>query len=284
MDLRWIAAALFLASSLATGCYSPNIKGGGFFCGDGGACPSGYRCGVDKRCYSDSVDARIDLPVMCDAAVTLTPICATGPAQGQVCNPGCQRGCDCGWCAIVGGESKCLEGTPGTKDIGAICDPTRESDCKAGLYCQPECGTGRCYKPCDSSDNNDAGTNPACGPQSACDQKAAAPVPGMDGGTKSVPFNLCRLATSCDPTVASSSICPAPFACYPTGIGSQTDCECAGTIASGQGCRFLADCQAGNSCNGTGSGTLCLQTCTSSAQCTTGSCQNHTSTPFGYCM
>ncbi len=272
MDFRRIAATLVLVLSVSSGCYSPHIVGGGYRCGDGGACPSGFRCAADHRCYSDSVDAKIELPVTCDSGTSTTSVC-TAPAVSGECNPGCQSGCNCGWCAVVNGASKCLEGTAGTKDVGAVCDPARKSDCKAGLYCQPECGTGRCYKLCNSDANCDA--------PSKCDQKAQKVT---DGGTASTPFGLCRLVVSCDPTVASSALCPAPFGCYPTGLGSQTECDCAGSIAPGQGCTFLPDCQPGYSCNGTSAGTICLQTCTDSTQCTTGSCTNHTSTPFGYCM
>jgi hypothetical protein len=263
---------LGLAVSIV-GCYTPSIKGGAFGCGDGGACPSGFRCAADHRCYSNSVDAKLDLQTICDSGTTTTPVCSGAPVSGE-CNPGCQSGCACGWCAIVNGASKCLEGTAGTKDVGATCDPARTSDCKAGLYCQPECGTGRCYKLCDP-------TNNTCGSQSACDQKARRVT---DGGTAATSFGLCRLVVSCDPTVATSASCPTPFGCYPTGIGSQTECDCAGSFAPGQGCTFLTDCQAGYSCNGPTGATTCQQTCTTSNQCTVGSCRNSSTGPFGYCM
>lgn len=269
-----LAAAATALLLVLVGCYSPNIAPGGYRCGDAGACPSGYRCAADHRCYSDSVDAKLDLPVVCDSGTSATPVCTAAAISGE-CNPGCQSGCSCGWCAVVNGASKCIEGTAGTKDVGVICDPARKSDCKVGLYCQPECGTGRCYKLCNSNDD--------CGSSSKCDQKAQKVT---DGGSALTPFSLCRLVVTCDPTVASSAMCPAPFGCYPTGLGSQTECDCAGSISSGQGCMFLNDCQGGFSCNGQSgdAGTICQQTCTSSAQCTAGSCQNHTSTPFGYCM
>ncbi|HLK93560.1 MAG TPA: hypothetical protein VKZ18_26955 [Polyangia bacterium] len=274
MDLHRISAALFVASALATGCYTPNITGGAFSCGDGGACPSGFRCAANGRCYSSGVDAQFEHSVTCDSGTSTTSVCSGIPISGE-CNPGCQSGCACGWCAVVDGASQCLEGAGGTKDVGVICDPSRPSDCKAGLYCQPECGTGRCYKLCDPS-------NDTCGGQSACDQKARKVT---DGGTAATPFGLCRLVASCDPTATNSATCPAPFGCYPTGVGAQTECDCAGNIQPGQSCLFLSDCQAGYSCNGPAGGTTCLQTCTTTGQCAAGStCTNHTTGPFGYCM
>lgn len=273
-----ILGALALAAGTTGGCYTPSIADGAFACGDGGACPSGFRCAVNHRCYRSGEDAQYEHPVTCDSGTLTTSVCSGAPISGE-CNPGCQTGCDCGWCALIDGQSKCIE-TVGTKDVGVICDPARTSDCKPGLYCQPECGTGRCYQLCNPVSDPKLDT---CGAQSTCDQRARTVT---DGGTAVTAFGLCRLVVTCDPTATSTPTCPAPFACYPTGVGSKTECDCAGSIGSGQPCTFLNDCQPSYSCNGTSTGTAttCQQTCTSTSQCIAGSCMNHTTTPYGYCM
>ena len=174
------------------GCYSPSIKSGGFRCGDGGACPDKFRCAADHRCYPVDVDASLDLPVekppACTSVTSIsTPVCSTGPASGQQCNPGCQTGCPggCGWCSVVAGASKCLTGKEGSADVGEVCDPTSTMSCKAGLYCQPECAgaTGRCYRFC----SDDA----VCGTGSKCN------VTARKSAAAATQFLLCSLVSSC---------------------------------------------------------------------------------------
>ncbi|HVV53468.1 MAG TPA: hypothetical protein VHO06_27670 [Polyangia bacterium] len=175
---------------------------------------------------------------------------------------------------MVNGASTCLQGTEGAKDVGAICDPSLKSDCKAGLYCQPECGTGRCYKFCDSSDGAACGTGSSCG-LTAKDPKS--------GGL--LPFSLCTLVVSCDAVAQNSPSCPAPFACYPA-TATTTECDCPGSTPVGQTCRLASQCMAGDSCIGTGTstGVVCLQTCTSSSQCTSGLCNTTPGVTYGYCL
>lgn len=266
---RFRGFAGLVGMSLVVGCYSPNIPQGAFTCGPGGACPASYHCAADNRCYSVA-DASID--AVCTSATTVQPTCSVSPATGQACYPGCQTGCGgCGWCSVVKGTATCLQGTAGTKDLGQICDPTLASDCKAGLYCQPECASGRCYQPCDANTNN-------CPQSSSCSQ-AATTTAG-----KALPFKLCSLVAACDPISQTSPTCPSPFACYPVGSGAQTKCDCAGSTPAGQRCFLLDECQAGYSCNGPAGATTCQQTCTAGSTCSAGSCTVVAGSTYGFCM
>src|SRR5207253_726177 len=102
-----------------------------------------------------------------------------------------------------------------------------------------------------------------------------------DGGTFS--FTLCTLASTCD--AVSQTGCSGPFACYPTGLTPPAECDCPGTVATGQQCIYRAQCVRGDSCVGpAGMPSLCLQTCVSNADCATGTCMNPANTAYGYCM
>ena len=252
---------------LVLSCYSPNIAPGGFICGADRACPDKFHCASNNRCYQEA-DASFDMQVVCKSDASVPEVCSALHASGQTCNPGCQTGCNgCGWCAVVSGGTRCLTGKAGTKDVGAVCAPSLESDCKPGLYCQPECSTGRCYKICDSSDKALCGTGSSC---------SVAGNSRGDAGTFS--FSLCSLVSTCD-AVAQTG-CAASFACYPT---FPTECDCPGKVATGQTCIFAADCERGASCIGLTTTTkVCLQTCKTTADCTTGSCNN--ALPYGYCL
>jgi hypothetical protein len=264
---------------LALGCYSPNITAGGYRCGGGGACPDKYRCAADNRCYRNDVDASLDLPVdkppVCTSQTSIaTEVCATGPAMGQTCNPGCQTGCNgCGWCSVVAGVSACLTGKGGSADVGEPCDSTDSMSCKVGLYCQPECSgtTGRCYRFC--FDNN------VCGAGSTCN------VTAKKSATASTQFTLCSLVSTC--TVVPQNGCPTGFGCYPFGT-MQTECDCQGTAAVGDTCGVNTPCQPGSFCLGPQGGTsTCHQACNPSngnADCATGTTCTNSGTLYGYCM
>jgi hypothetical protein len=275
MGLRRIAAVLIVAPLMALGCYSPNIGEGNYACGSDGGCPDKFHCASDHRCYQKA-DASIEMPPpVCTSDASAPQVCSALPASGQACNPGCQTGCGCGWCAVVNGATKCLTGKAGLKDVGALCDPSLESDCAAGLYCQPECGAGRCYRFCDSSGASACGTT-----GSAC--SVTARKPGDAGGALS--FTLCSLVSTCD--AVSQKGCDAPFACYPTGkTNPSTVCECAGSLPTLQGCSFTDQCVRGDNCIGFGmtAQAMCLQTCVTPADCSTGTCQNPMPM-YGYCL
>jgi hypothetical protein len=273
MCLRWAAATLVAAALFAVSCYSPNLSDRGYACGDHGECPTHFHCESNHLCYQG--DASIDKVVVCDSDASAPQVCLAPSASGQVCNPGCQTGCNgCGWCAVVDGATTCLTGTAGSKDVGATCDPSLKSDCGAGLYCQPECGSGRCYRFCDSTDKS------ICGAGSSC--SVAAMRPGDAGGV--LPFTLCSLVSSCN--AVSQQGCDLPFACYPTGkTNPSTVCECAGSFPTQQTCYFTDECVRGANCIqfGMSSSGICLQTCTASGDCTSGVCQNPNPV-YGYCM
>ncbi len=275
-NLRRLAFAV-LAMAAMVGCYSPSIKSGGFQCGDGGACPDKFRCAADNRCYpvdkDASLDIAVDRPPVCTSVTSIsTPVCSTGAAMGQQCNPGCQIGCGgCGWCSVVAGASQCLKGTEGSVDVGDVCDPTSSTSCKAGLYCQPECtgATGRCYRFCSDST--------VCGAGSTCN------VTAKKSATASTQFTLCSLVFNC--TVVPEGGCPSGFGCYPFST-TQNECDCQGAAAAGDSCGATADCQPGTFCVGPKGGTTCHQACNmanGNSDCTTGTCTN-SGTLYGYCM
>lgn len=270
MFLRWAAATVMSAALLVEACYSPNIASGGYACGTDGGCPDKFHCASNHRCYQEA-DASFDMEPVCKSDVSAPKVCSALPTSGQACNPGCQTGCDgCGWCAVVSGGTRCLTGKAGTKDVGAVCSPSLESDCMPGLYCQPECGTGRCYRICDASDRA------ICGTGSMCNLAG-----NSHGDAEAFSFTLCSFVGggTCDAVAQTGCGAPA-FACYPT---VPTECDCPGTVATGQPCAFAADCERGASCIGLSrTNSVCLQTCKSSADCTSGTCMN--ASPYGYCM
>ncbi len=233
---------------------------------------------MNHRCYQGPHDAAVDKPV-CKSDATIPQVCPAEHALGQVCNPGCQTGCGgCGWCTVVGGATTCLTGPGGKKAVGDICDPAMPSDCMPDLYCQPQCGTGRCFRFCDSSDAT------VCGAGSKCTMAAR-----KSDGTQLGFALLCTLVDTCDPVAQMGCPPSAAFACYP---GSPNECDCAGTVGTGQGCpNGLANqCIAGDSCfglpNGTGGATnTCLPICKATTDCKSGgTCLGATSTLYGYCM
>jgi len=276
--LRRLLSVAIAASAVVLGCYNPNIAPGGFRCTDGGTCPDKFTCAADHRCYQGKVDAAVDKPMVCTSVTSIsTPICGTVPASG--CSPTCQTGCNgCGWCALVSGKATCVTGTEGSAAVGDLCDPTKQNQCKAGLYCQPECGsvtTGRCYTFCD-------GTNNVCGSGgSTCSVTARAP--GADGGLLS--FSLCSLV-SADCDVVAKTGCPGNFACYPLNTMVNV-CDCPGTGAPGDGCLPAHDCAPGNYCvqPSATSPRSCEQACKVQGDCTLGGTCNYTSgfVP-GFCM
>jgi hypothetical protein len=273
MGLRRIAAVLIVAPLMALGCYSPNIGSGRYACGADGGCPDNFHCASNHLCYQGNDS--FDMSPVCESDASAPQVCSAVPANGQTCNPGCQTGCGgCGWCAVVDGVTKCLTGKAGTKDVGAMCDPSLESDCGTGLYCQPECGVGRCYKFCDGSDTSVCGTGSSC--------SVTAIKPGDAGGALS--FTLCSLVSTCD-AVAQTG-CDKPFGCYPTGKSNPASvCECAGSFPTLQVCFFTDECMRGDNCIGfvTTGQSICLQTCVTNTDCNSGTCQNQMPT-YGYCM
>jgi len=269
------AVAILIAITLLTGCYRPSIASGGFQCAPGDVCPDGFHCGPNKRCYSP------DAGPACESPPPMSS-CDNGPVGGA-CNPLCQVGCDCGWCAVSKGATTCLTVAKGTKSVGDICDPGTNADCALGLFCRPECGqttVGRCYKICATSDD--------CSQDSTtCGITETSTDPS---GSPSFSFRLCNLPPKqCNPVGATGG-CPATnpgvFACYADSTG-ETYCDCMGkgTLT----CSFFSDCVPGDSCvsfSGTTSGGTCEPTCASNGDCQLPTTCNFLpgDAAFGYCL
>jgi hypothetical protein len=278
MSFRRSLAPSVVVLFAALGCYSPNITPGGFVCGAADACPDNFQCAADHRCYRGKVDAAIDMACMSATSLSPVPGCSSG-AIGGACNPACQTECSCGWCAVVGGASECLTGSAGTADVGEVCDPMNSKSCKAGLYCQPECGdkTGRCYRYCPSVTDTTF-----CGSGSSCN----VTLRKFGGGVPTAGFLLCSLVSGC--TVVPQYGCQTGFGCYPSGT-TATECDCAGTGAIGDTCGVnLPTCAPGNLCIGPAGGTAtCHQQCNmanGNADCTAGGTCSDSGTLYGYCM
>jgi len=261
MKLGRLAAVLVLGL-LWAGCYNPHIKPGALICAENQVCPDNFHCGLDNRCYPPDAGPA---PAVCNSVTPDASTCSRPPASDQPCNLACASGCSCGWCGVSGGAVMCLTGTPGTKQIGQVCDPSNAADCAPGLFCFPECGTGRCYKHCDPSNGN------ADCPGTACS------LPASMG---SLSFELCQLKDPmCDPV--SGGPCPSGFACY--AFLKSTECDCAGTHTTGGSCSSVEDCAPGYACISVGGAGTCQKTCKTSADCPLGICSNPANTTYGYC-
>jgi hypothetical protein len=242
-----VRASVAVAALSLSGCYKPNVTDNGFLCATTGkACPDGYRCGSDRHCSllpaALSTDSGADVNVMmtdaggeptCSSA-PVTPLCAAGPAAGDVCSPACQRGCDCGRCNVVDGKPKCVP--TGTVKLGDVCTPGAADNCGAGLICLIEsCGNGlaRCYRHCTSGDQCDG---------------AACTIAIDDGKGTLTSFTTCDVPLRvCDPVAGTG--CPDPaLNCYLTSA-NQTLCDC----PTKQGmnnveCMIYSDCAPGFVC------------------------------------
>ena len=205
-------------STVVLSCYRPNIAQGGFTCATGGVCPDGFHClATNNRCYQG--DAGPEAPTC--SSVPPMNTCQTGAATGQKCNPTCQMGCDCGFCAVTAGATKCETIAAGKSGIGEVCDPRGEVPCKEGLFCKPECNStdpslGRCYKFCALADDCQICNGDGSCQTTTCTVSETSTAP-TGGGSFS--FKLCSLPPQqCNPVGTTSSGCattnPAAFACY----------------------------------------------------------------------
>jgi len=250
---RW--TLLFACLGLAA-CFKPNLKPGAFICAVDADCPDNFHCATDYRCYPP--DAGPTAPV-CDSVTPDASTCSRPAGQGLACNPTCGTGCSCGWCGVdSSGAVACLPGTPGTATAGMACDPSKPAACAPGLYCRAECGTGRCYKFCDTSSD--------CPNGGSCNFS----VPGTS-------ILLC--SDACDPIAQTG--CPSGYGCYPS--GSTGECDCAGTGKTGASCMLAHDCVPGATCIGPQNATTCQKICGSNADCgPLGICNSFGAT-YGYC-
>jgi hypothetical protein len=267
---QWAPLSVILLGSMmpTIGCYRPNIGQGTLRCTDAGVCPDGYTCKSDNRCYNGDGGPPA---ATCDLPTPDAGICSISVAAGQECVPSCQ-GCACGRCNVVQGVAVCNQ-TAGIKDVNDVCNPAKD-DCKAGLYCQPECNTvglGRCYKFCSVG---------ADCPDGSCATSA------RDTAFNVTPFKICDIAPqACDPIAQTG--CPTDFgvlACYYSLFG-KSYCDCKGTGKVGDNCTSNNSCAPGQTClKITSSQPQCELLCPSSGTtCSaTESCLSNDGT-FGYC-
>jgi hypothetical protein len=282
MKIKWPIWATLLGSAMVIGCYRPNISEGGLKCTAAGACPDGFTCASDGRCYKG--DAELIAPI-CDSKPPM-PSCTNAAASGQKCNPNCDTGCDCGFCSVANGATTCLTVTAGDSAVGAICDPRQPAPCQKGLYCRPECGSsdpalGRCYKFCATASDCQI-----CTGDGAC-QNTTCSVTENSTSSSGQPFSfmLCSQPTQqCSP-LGTTSGCPttdSAFACYSQ--SDETFCDCKGAITATEPCSFRGECIAGYSCVPVAGGS-CLPTCRTTADCTAPAICNFVLSDriFGYC-
>jgi len=267
-----------VAAVALSGCYKPNIQDGGFLCATSGkACPDGFGCAADMRCYLNPDSVPDGGQPMCSSP-PVTPTCQDGPLSGEDCNPTCQKGCECGRCNVVSsGHSACVPA--GTIKLGEICKLANADNCAPGLICLQElCGNnlGRCYKHCTSNDQCDG---------TICQ----IPIPDAHGQASG--FLTCDVPSHvCDPV--NNTGCPdVAFDCFLTSA-SLTLCDCPGAPPGGKNgdpCTIYSDCAVGFVCVGGVGGVAeprCRFACTvANPACTAGTTCIPTGTgaKFGYC-
>jgi hypothetical protein len=263
-------ALLAVAVTSLSGCYRPNITDANLRCGDGGACPEGYRCGADRRCHQGN-------PMTCQPDAAVAALC-TDQVLGDQCDPVCQQGCDCGRCSLKGDKLDCI--ASGNKARGDICNLTND-DCAPGFVCLREpcspgqdagVGVGRCYRFCASSAHCDG---------ARCD------VPIYDSKDNDTGLRACQLPPkTCEPDGSTGDCGSALLACYVDSSG-RTFCECKGVGGEGQPCGVFTDCVAGFRCVQEGAPPArCREVCRPmTSSCTPPSvCTPVTGDPtFGFC-
>jgi hypothetical protein len=267
-------SAVLVTTGLA--CFKPSIEDGGIACAtEGKPCPDGFQCAFNQRCYRDISTVSDAGEKMCSAP-PVTPVCQDPPRTGELCNPACQNGCECGRCNVLltTGHAGCVPAGPGK--LGDLCKPGADDNCGAGLVCLKEmCGNnlGRCYKLC--------ATNDQC-VGSVC-TIMVTDLRGVDTGYKTCDIPL----TDCDPV--NNTGCPSPaFNCYLTSA-SQTLCDCPGGATgglNGAACTYYRDCAPGYICIGVGAGFQCRFACSAAnPACPMGStCSaSDMGQKYGYC-
>jgi hypothetical protein len=261
-----VSAALLVLGSGGFGCYKPQIKDGGLLCGDGGACPEGFKC-RDGKCRNTP-------PTVCAATKPhIDMICAAQP--GSPCDPICQTGCDCGRCNLAGYALDCT--TAGTKQTGDICNAAQD-DCAPGNVCLNDCDMkiARCYRFCATGS---ASNSSVCAGQ-MCD----VPVNDPDGGTTEL--SVCEPPVrTCNPVGDSGDCGNSALGCYITSDGV-TACDCKGTAQSGEACGTYNSCAVGFRCVYVNGAATCFQTCLfGGSDCTAPQiCKQAPGSPtYGYC-
>jgi hypothetical protein len=270
-----LSVALGLAALVVlAGCYNPKINEGDFLCGPNGACPAGFKCAPDNRCYRNvpPSDGGTDLPrdvgggsdvIAADGGMCQRGLsCSMGAAPNQ-CDPVCQTGCACdSKCAFVAGKPTCALLPPRPADFYESCIPAADN-CRAGAVCaveaRPQACGAHCYRTCREDSD--------CGGTGRCTEQYLGPNDEFLTklcGPKIEPCNPTGAAPEC--TGASATNHPFPsFACYilDAGRDDAAGCDCAGTIEVGQPCSARHSCRPGAECLPDAQGTtICRRLCT----------------------
>jgi hypothetical protein len=286
-------AALLLALA---GCYKPGIGEGDFICGPSGACPSGFKCLGDNRCYRNSqiLDAAgaggsagasntggsagvgntggaagggtsggPDTAPAADGSACFRGLtCSAGAPAGQKCDPVCQTGCGCQEkCVVANGAALCVPLPDKPADLYESCQPGMDS-CRAGSLCtqenNPAC-SNHCYRACRA--DGDCGSNARC-TEPYLDRSGAAL--GKVCGPKIDGCNPTGLSPECSNAGPGSRSFPT-FGCYilDPGVEDSTGCDCAGPGEIGQMCEGRHSCKPGLECLATPAGDFrCRRLCT----------------------
>ena len=113
-------AVLIVLAALPAGCFKPSYRSGDLECSASGACPPGFHCAMDNRCYAAGIDPDLGLTGADDmgssldlaATVTLAPPAPawTASAGGSAAaSAGNQLGVSVGG-AMVSGTSTAASG------------------------------------------------------------------------------------------------------------------------------------------------------------------------------
>jgi len=254
--------------TLAAGCkFAP--PNGVLICNSTGkACPTGYECGGDNRCYKNgtapgpdlatetpddmAMNADVDMAKVMrnqgEACDPDTTICSTGFCVDGVC---CDTACvdNCNACNLDGAKGVCTAIPSGGSPVHGSCAMQQASTCGTTGVCD---GTGKCALYA-------AGTT--CGAP-MCDSTSGnfTPPPQCDGAGMCKPlasFNCapytCKDATACNATCTDPSQC--------SGSNSCVNNSC-GTLPIGRDCTMDAQCGSGHCVDGV----CCNSTCTGQCQ------------------
>jgi hypothetical protein len=297
-----------LFATVTLDCYNPNIGDGTLGCADGGVCPRGFSCGAGHRCWRSPHDAQADSEHT-DAALGADHMDAssragagggpkggggsgarggaggaagaagggsggvagrgTGGAAGTLAaggrggatSTGGAAGGPAGGVGGTGGSTGGVGGSPGKKALGAACAVATDclsNFCADGVCCQTVC----------------AGSCEACNLPASPGVCAALPA-GAEP-----PANHTGCSATSQATCGTDGKCDGQGACryWANVTCAAAHCDSASNTFTGEStCDGAGSCKRGSSAGCApfvcaSDGTACLTTCTSSAQCASGSC------------